>query len=217
MGSQERPADRGRRQGEQIERALVEEYRLGRVGAGLSQRDVGRAIGLSDSEISRIERGRRRDVPIRLLSQLLTVVGLNLSARAFPGAPGLRDAGQIALLGRLRIVVSPTFAWQVEVVIARAGDLRAWDAALFATSLRIGIDAETRIRDLQAIERRIHLKQRDSGYERAILLVADTRHNRQIINEFRREIEAAFPVPSRVALAALREGRDPGGNALILL
>jgi hypothetical protein len=51
---------------------------------------------------------------------------------------------------------------------------------------------------------------------RAILLVADTRHDRAVIAglpQLRRE----FPVGTRSALAALDSGRDPGADCLVIL
>ena len=61
------------------------------------------------------------------------------------------------------------------------------------------------------------LKLRDSGFERAVLLVAETRSNRQALRECRSQPRRELPVPTRAALAALAEGRDPGGNCLVIL
>lgn len=97
------------------------------------------------------------------------------------------------------------------------GDLRAWDAALNNTECEIGVDAETRLRDFQVVDRRIMLKLRDSGYRRAILLLSPTRANRDALREHRQLLSANYPVTGRVALAALRAGRDPGGNAIIVV
>ena len=97
------------------------------------------------------------------------------------------------------------------------GDLRAWDAALVAPTFTIGVDAETRLRDIQAVDRRVALKLRDSGFDRAIILVAATRSNRQVLREFGSSLEADYPITSAAALLALATGDDPGGNSLIVL
>jgi hypothetical protein len=47
--------------------------------------------------------------------------------------------------------------------------------------------------------------------------VPGTRTNRSVLREFRLALAANFPVPSLVALEALAAGRDPGGNAIIVL
>jgi hypothetical protein len=54
------------------------------------------------------------------------------------------------------------------------------------------------------------------GLERAMLLVADTRHNRAVIDHAE-ELERRFPVGTRRCLAALARSRDPGGDALAIL
>ena len=69
-------------------------------------------------------------------------------------------------------------------------DQRAWDAVITTVAQAgdgrprrclIGVEAETRLRDLQALQRRLALKRRDGGVDRVILLVADTRSNRAIL------------------------------------
>ena len=150
-------------------------------------------------------------------AQLLAAVGLELSARAYPGGGGIRDAAQLKLLGRFRPRVSGEFTWQTEVGMPIQGDLRAWDVALSGGSIRIGIDAETRLRDIQAVDRRVMLKLRDSGFDRAIVLVAATRANRLALREVGSSLHGNYPVSARAALLALSAGVDPGGNSLIML
>jgi hypothetical protein len=58
----------------------------------------------------------------------------------------------------LRERVAQTFIWQTEVPLGPAGDLRAWDALLGLSRERVGVEAETRITDLQAVARRLALK-----------------------------------------------------------
>jgi transcriptional regulator with XRE-family HTH domain len=188
-----------------------------RVAANLTQEQVGSAIGLSDSRISAMERGDNPSVPFVVVAQYLSTVGLELSARAYPAGGGLRDAAQLGLLGRLRPLVASAFLWLGEVPMPVRGDLRAWDAGLVRDGLRIGIDAETRIRDAQALDRRVMRKLRDSGWERAIILVAATRNNRYLLREFGASLRANYPISQAEALRALAAGSDPGGNSIIAL
>ncbi len=83
--------------------------------------------------------------------------------------------------------------------------------------LRIGVDAETRARDAQELQRRLTQKQRDGGVDRLILLLADTRHNRAFLRAVGAGFLADFPVSSRHALERLAVSQDPGGNAMVLL
>ena len=101
--------------------------------------------------------------------------------------------------------------------VDRAGDSRAWDAVLRGAGVRIAVEAETRPRDVQELDRRIQLKLRDSLIDRVILLVAATRSNRAVLREMRAALAATYPIPGPRALAALEAGRDPGGNAIIAL
>ncbi len=108
----------------------------------------------------------------------MSVVGLELSARAYPSGAPLRDRGQINLLGRLTGQVSPPLTWRAEVPIGGAGDPRAWDLVISNGRDRVAVEAETRLSDLQAVQRRIALKSRDSGITTVILLLAASRTNR---------------------------------------
>jgi hypothetical protein len=78
------------------------------------------------------------------------------------------------------------------------------------------VEAETHLSDVQATERKIHLKQRDAGLPRAILLMRDSRHNRRVLAESP-GLRRAFPLGTRQILAALRAGRDPGADGIVVL
>lgn len=217
MPSRERIVDRGTRRGTEMVSSLGRELRQARVEHGLSQESVGQAAGLSDTEVGRIERGQIRSVSIIQLSRLLSVVGLELSARAYPAGSPIRDEPQLLLLGRLRAEIPAQVAWSSEVPVGPPGDLRAWDAVLRVSGERIGVEAETRLVDLQSVERRIALTCRDSAIPKAILLLSATRTNRSAATAFEALIRESFPVAGRDALGALRAGRAPAGCAVILL
>ena len=61
------------------------------------------------------------------------------------------------------------------------------------------------------------LKLRDSGLEHVLVVIADTRRNRDAVAAAASTILADFPVPQRRAMAALAAGEHPGGSALVLL
>jgi transcriptional regulator with XRE-family HTH domain len=217
MATSERAVDRGQQQGERIIAELGREIREARLAAGLSQGEVGRAVGLSGARISLVERGRVLGVPFIHLPRILATVGLDLSARAYPAGQPLRDGPHLALLAALRSRISVGMPWRTEVPLPTGGDRRAWDAVIGRRPVAIGVEAETRLRDAQALERRINLKKRDGDMDRVILLLSDTRWNRMVIRTHGEALRLAFPIPGEVALAALSAGRDPGGDAIILL
>jgi hypothetical protein len=110
-----------------------------------------------------------------------------------------------------------TIGWRVEVPVSDADDGRACDAVLTRASTWTPVEAETRLSDLQALERRLNLKVGNAGANGLILLVADTRHNRTALRAAPEAWRAGFPVGTRAALQSLAEGRLPAESALIVL
>jgi len=149
-------------------------------------------------------------------SMITAVLGAELSVKTFPGAPPVRDAAHAALLVRFERRVPPAWRLRHESPMPMAGDLRAWDLRLEGP-ISIGVEAETRLSDLQALERSIHLKQRDSGVRRVILLISDTDRNRTLLRSVLPILRPSFPLSTREVLQALREGRDPGADGLVVL
>jgi hypothetical protein len=97
-----------------------------------------------------------------------------------------------------------------------SGDLRGADGLIEGDLGTILVEAETRLADLQAVERKALLKKRDLGAERMILLIADTPNNRTVL-ELHAELRERFPIGARRCLAALGRGEDPGGDCLVVL
>jgi transcriptional regulator with XRE-family HTH domain len=216
MATKDRAADRGRRDAALHLQLVGRELREARLAAGLSQAHVGSAVGISHSGVSRIERALAPNVPLGRIDTLAAVVGMELSVRLYPAGRPLRDEGQLALLERLRGRLAPGLSWRAESPIPIVGDLRAWDASIEGVGWVTFVDAETRIRDVQALQRRTALKARDTGTDRVILLIADTRTNRAVLGSLRGSlIDNARPGPA--ILAALESGRDPGGSGVLLL
>jgi len=197
--------------------SLGEEMRQARRASGLSQRAVGASAGLSPSQVSRIERGGVPGVSLRHLARIAGVLGLELSARTFPGGAPIRDAAHAALLARLRDRLHPSLVWRTEVPVGASGDQRAWDATIRGHDFLVAVEAETRPRDLQALLRRINLKSRDSAVDAVLLVLTDSRANRELVLAFGEELRSSFPVPARAALLALAGGEDPGGNSVVRL
>lgn len=204
---------RGHAAVELVSRELDEAIRI----MGLSYAAVGRDVGPSGAQVGRIAHGESRDLSIVLASTLLAAVGLDVSVRAFPTGRPLRDAPQLALLARFRSLIHPSLGWRSEVPVATGPDLRAWDAAIRGTDWQFGVEAETRVRDYQALERRVTLKLRDGALGGVILVVWKTRLNVPVVRSLGDAVNATFPVPGPLALERLAAGRHPGGSSLILL
>jgi transcriptional regulator with XRE-family HTH domain len=196
---------------------LCREIRRARQDRGVSQDALGRAVGMSGTWVSRIERGLVADLSIRHASLLLSAVGQRLAARAYPAGSPIRDAAHTALLDRLRHRIHRSLCWALEVPLSLPGDLRAWDPTITGVGWRIGVEAETRPRDWQALTRRIALKQRDGDVDATLLVLPDSRHNRDLVRSEADALAEQFPVPGRRALELLGAGAAPGGNAIVLL
>jgi len=217
MAIRRRPADVGAERGHTLLTNLLREEAIARRDRGLGLRDVGRAVGKSESWASRTERAEVSDLGIVRLSSMLAVVGLDLSARAYPGGTPLRDSGHGALLGRFRARLHARISWGTEVVFPRPGDLRAWDAFIRADAWRYGVEAETHPTDAQGLARRLELKVRDGETDGVMLLLPATRHTRLFLAAAGDVLAPHFPVAGGRALELLGAGVDPGGSAIIVL
>ena len=129
-----------------------------------------------------------------------------------PGPGTTLDAGQLALIGRLRALLPQTVRVRTEVPLPIPGDRRAWDVVLSLDPDDVPIEAEARLRDVQAIERRSALKLRDSEFDRLALLVSDTANNRRVLQAYREDLRASFPLDTRHVMASLRAGRTPDAS-----
>ena len=193
-----------------------DEYRTARLTIGLSSRDAGAAAGISHTQVLRIERGLAPHVDIGVLARLASVEGYELSMGIYPAGPPVRDKAHLALLTRLKARLHPSIRWHTEVPIPIPGDLRSADATAIARTFDATVEAETRLSDVQATVRKLRAKQRDLATTRAILLVADTRHNRAVLASIP-DLDVEFPIGTHACLAALAKGRDPGGDCLVVL
>jgi transcriptional regulator with XRE-family HTH domain len=217
VSTRERHRDRGTRLASTNLASIGRELREARRGLGLRQADVARAAGISRAWVSRIELAKAPEVGVRRLSVVGAVVGLDLSLKTYPGPNAIREQGHRALLLRFRALLTAGVPWRMEVPLPIVGDQRAWDAMTELWHLRVAIEAEMRLTDLQALESRLALKLRDGRIDRLILVVADTRANRLVIREHGAELRSMFPLQGGAARAAIRSDRDPGCHLLILV
>lgn len=204
-------------------RALVdlgEEFRNKRVAIGLSQQQVARSAGISRLSYLRIERGSMNNLRIVTASKVAAVLGLDLAVRAYPGAGSMRDAAHTArLASAMKHVVSPlSFANEVPLPQGngRPFEQRAWDAMVSGGNKRTGFEMEMRIRDGQALERRIELKRRDDPVDGVVLLLADTKTNRDAINGNRGLFPGMIRLTFRELARLLRSGQHPPSSLVFV-
>jgi len=212
MSTVQRVLSRGTRRSERILQAIADEFLDRRLAAGLSQAAIATACGISRSVYSRLETAKRRNLSIEEAAKVASVLGLDLSVRLYPGGEPLRDAAQHAKLTRIVAAVRPPLAVRLEVPLPASLDRaeqRSWDAVLFGRHARTAIEVEMRIRDAQALERRIALKRRDDPTDAFLLIVADTRSNRRVFAASPGLFADLPRLRFRHVIAALTAGEHP--------
>jgi hypothetical protein len=104
-----------------------------------------------------------------------------------------------------------------EVPLPNPGERRAWDLVLRLPRQIIGVEAETRVRDVQWLVRRMHARQRDGGAHVVVLVLADTRVNRALADEVRTALGPDWNTSPRTILRALRAGQSLPGCGVVLV
>ncbi len=211
------PVKEARRRGQWQVGELIRDLRAARLAAGLSQRRVARALGISHQLVSQWERGTGMPDPVRAV-MWGGAVGLDVTLRSFPGGSPLRDAGQLRVLARARDRIGGRWSWRTEEPVSQdPRDRRAVDAVIRHNGHSIGLEIITRLTDAQAQVRAALLKQHAAGLDRMLLVLADSRHNRAAVAAARPTLTPAFPLQPRPTLRALQEGRLPASNGLLFV
>jgi len=201
----------------QVERAL-DDIRVRRLAAGVSQRRLAQMLKCSRQLIGAMETGHLQDIGAIQLARMGAALGLDVPVRTYPSGSPLRDAAQLRLLERFRATLGAAWTWRTEVpVAANTDDRRAFDVVLAHLGQRVGIEALTRLTDAQGQVRPILLKQDAAALECMVLVLADTRHNRRALLDAGPSLRPAFPGLSRSTLRDLRAGRVPPANGIVLV
>jgi hypothetical protein len=202
----------------QIRNAIGTEIKDGRITSGVSQEAAGRSVGMSHAQFGRIERATLPNVTVAQLACACSAVGLKLVVRAYPSGEPIRDAAQLALMDRFRSRLPDDFRIRFEVPLPILSDPRAWDAVVSPPAdEEFAIEAESRLYDVQAMDRRIALKQRDGAMGRVILLVNDTPSNRRTLVAHRDSLRDRFRLDTTEILRTLRVGRAPTDSGIVVL
>jgi hypothetical protein len=172
---------------------------------------------MSQGEVSRLERFEFPAVALARLAEISAVLGLELSASLHGTGEAIRDAGHEATVKRFLGHIHPAFVCAREVPLPNVGDRRSWDVLLRLGPVLIGVEVETRIRDIQALVRRIRERERDGGVDHVLLVLADTIHNRHLVGQLREALGLRFVSTPREALANLRAGKALIGSAVVLV
>ena len=177
MGASTRVLDRAAWLTTKALRDVGEEYRERRLALALSQAHVASACRMARDHYGRIERGLAPNLTVHEIHRVSAVLGLTPSLRVYPDGVPVRDVGHASRLAKFLGGLGPPLWHRVEVPLPSVEgrlERRAWDAVLFDGLRRCAVELEMRLRDAQAVRRRIDLKRRDDPTE-AFLLSWPTR------------------------------------------
>lgn len=214
-----RPADMGHQRAEQLRAYLGQELRMGRIGSGLTQEDLGRLAGVTQEYVSQVERGivaPSLDVACRLAA----ATGSVLSLKLFPTSHvSLRESGQMEIAETVVAAADNSWRTRMEVPV---GEGRAHDLVFDRSEEVAAIEIERTLATLEAQARRALVKRdalaiRESRPVRLILAVPDTRGMRNFVREHADFFARVFPVPSRAIWNAIRNGHAIGGDGLLFV
>jgi transcriptional regulator with XRE-family HTH domain len=218
MATRETRLQVGRRTGEARLRAVIAELAAARRSAGISQRTIAGRLERSQAQISRLERCvNPAAVSVLELAEVAALLGLELSVGLHPAGQPIRDKGHQALVNRFRRVLGDGWAVASEAPFPSVGDPRTWDLLLRLPNQRVGVECETRIRDIQALARRIHQRQRDGGAHVVVLALNDSAVNRRLLPDLSASLGPTFAQSPRLVLRALRSSEPLPGSAVICL
>ena len=178
--------------------------------------EVAGAAGISAAELSRVERGLAPWLDVLVASKICAIVGLDLAVRAFPGGNPLRDRAHVSMFAAFRSLLGPGLRLRAEVPVL-GSELRAWDGTVADTHAEAAVELESRVGDAQALTRRVTLKRRDSGIDRVILVLLDSRTNRLALRAAMPLLETEFPLTDRAVRRALMADTVPSSSGILLL
>jgi transcriptional regulator with XRE-family HTH domain len=206
----------GQRQADRLTAAVADELREARLSRGLTQSQIGRAIGAERGWVSAVERAKAKNLTLSRLARHAAALGLRMSVKLYPAGEAIRDAAQVRYTARFVERVGQAWRVRLEVPIPLPGDLRAIDVFLEG-ACTIAVEVATRLRDVQALVRASQLKRRDVGATRLIIVVAGTGANRRALAEARPALTATFDLDTQHTMRALAAGIDPGRDAIVVL
>lgn len=172
---------------------------------------------MARSTWERIESG----TPTVTLTNLVAAteaVGLDLVLQTYPGrATSLRDSGQLGIAQAIASIADQ--AWRATFE-HRAGDHgEAIDLVLWGRDEVLAIEIERMAVDWQGQYRRASLKRdwlaaRTDRPVRLVMVLADTRRNREALSPFADLLGRTFPAGSAAVTRAIRDGSRLGSDGL---
>jgi len=188
---------------------------------GLTQAQVARRAGASQTMVSAVERGTA-EASLDVLCRMAAACGLDLVAKLYPAERlRLRDSGQLGVAHAIASVAHSSWRTRLEVPVG-ADDLRAADMLLERPDDLNEIEIETLAYDLQAQYRGAQLKRQALSAHlgrpvNLIIAMPDRTSIKQALVAHQALVRQVLPVPSREIWHAIREGRPVGGDGILFV
>ena len=217
MATRQTRLDLGRQRGVKLTTMALTELRAARITAGVSQRALAGQLGWLQSRYSEFERGTR-PTTLHDVCLVAALLGLQPSLQLHAQDEPIRDRGHSRLIERFRSRLSPGWQVLVEAPFPNLGDLRSWDLLLIlGGEHRIGVEAETRVRDQQDLVRRIRQRELHGGADQILIVLSDSAHNRRQAPGLRQALGERYATQQASVLDALASGRPINGSGLLLI
>lgn len=217
MSVRESRLERGKQLSAEVVRTLLARIKEARLEANLSQAALAKRLGWTQTRYSLFE---RNVAPVTLEDTCLAaaMLGFKPKFELYRVDEGLRDQGHTRLIARLRALISPLWHVTLEAPFPLLGDLRSWDLLIrLATTYRVGVEAETRLRDIQELVRRIRQRELHGGVDAIVIVLSDSGHNRRQVDDLRAALGSDYQTPTDELIDALRAGRSLKGSGVLLL
>jgi transcriptional regulator with XRE-family HTH domain len=205
-----------RRAAERVFRAAGDDVFRLREDAGITRRALGRGAGVDDSYLGRVERGEEHP-SIGTLARLAAALGADLAVRLYPNTgPAIRDRYQAGIAESLLAILYPR--WKPYGEIAVRSPARGWiDLGLHDTrgGSFVAVEIQSELRRLEQLLRWSESKAAslpswegwsqlgDAPAISRLLVVRETRTNREVAATYRRQLRTAYPADATDALEAL--------------
>lgn len=191
---------------------------MARAQHGWTRAALGRRAGVSPDTVRRLEAGDP-GVQLGTLCSVGAALGLDIVIQAYPGRqPALRDTGQLAVARHLMDLAHGSWRAEMEVAAGRNGE--AVDIGFFGPTEIIDAEIERLILDLQkqyrrAAQKRDWLAGQHRRPVRLVMVIEDTRRNREAVAEHAELIARLLPAGTREILRSLTTGRPLGRDGLL--
>lgn len=190
--------------------------------AGVTQAQLARCAGVAQSHLWKIEAGEAQP-SLRVLLAIGSCLGADLGVRYFPGVgPRIHDRFQAPTIEALLRELHPDWNAQLEVPVPAVRGVLDLVLRRPTDGIVVACESHSEVRRLELIVRRLAEKAaalpsqlQGEPLVSRLLLLRSTTATRSIARAYESTFAAAFPARASAAVAALRDGEEWPGPAIV--